>query len=131
VTARDDAGLVWEVLQRFSDPASGMFDAILAASDLDPDTARALRFWQRESVYSIKQYAAHTIPTLFQTLADAQADAHSAAVRAEETLRAGGRLPSSAPTIVLPDAAPHDPGALLDERRRAVAARLAQLSAER
>jgi hypothetical protein len=130
VTAGDDAGLAWEVLQRFSDPASGMFDAILAAADVDADTARALRFWQRESVYSVKQYAAHTIPALFTTLAAAQADAHEAAVRAEAIIRSGGQLPAGPPTIVLPDAAAHDPGTLLDERRRAVALRLAQLSAE-
>ena len=126
MTARDDAGLAWEVLQRFTDPASGMFDAVLDAAGLDADTARALRFWQRESVHSVKQYAAHTIPAMFLTLAEAQADAHSAAVRAEQALRSGGRAPVAPPTIVLPDAVPHDPGTLLDERRRAVAARLAQ-----
>ena len=126
MTARDDAGLAWEVLQRFTDPASGMFDAALAAAGLDSQTERALRFWQRESVHSVKQYAAHTLPAVFLTLAEAQADAHAAAVRAERTLRAGTRVPEPTQSIVLPEAVPHDAGPLLDERRRAVAARLAQ-----
>lgn len=127
MTAEDDAGLAWDALQRFSDPASGMFDAVLDAANLEPRLARALRFWQRESVHSVKQYAAHTLPAIFLTLAQAQDDARAAAVRAEQTLRAGVRGPAGTPaTIVLPDAVPHDAGTLLDERRRAVAARLAQ-----
>ena len=128
MTARDDAGLAWEVLARFSDPASEMFDRVLAAANLDPEIARALRFWQRESVHSVKQYAAHTVPAIFLTLAEAQHDAATAAQRAEQALHARGRAaaPSAPDLIVLPDAVRHDASDLLDERRRAVAARLAQ-----
>ena len=129
----DDAGLAWDVLNRFTDPGSAMFDAVLAAAGLDAETARALRFWQRESVHGVKQYAAHALPAVFLALAEAQDDVHEAAVRAERAWRRAGDSPvRTRELVVLPDSAPSpdDPALpdpdLLEQRRATVAARLAR-----
>ena len=121
--AEADAGLAWDVLRRFTDPASARFDAVLAAAGLDPETARALRFWHREAVEGVRQYAASALPAVFLALAAAQDDVAAAADRAGRAwAEAGARVPDDSPeVIVLPDAG------LAEQRRRTVAARLARI----
>lgn len=133
-----DAGLAWEILQRYTDPATSEFDAVLGAADLPDDVARALRFWQRESVVNVKQFAAEALPAVFSAVYAAQHDAAEATRRAgvalakESEPRTPGETPWAQPpaaTITLPDAvAATAPSAgHLEERRRTVAARLAEL----
>ena len=114
--AEADAGLAWDVLRRFSDPASERFDAVLAAAGLDEATARELRFWHREAVEGVRQYAASALPAVFLALAAAQDDVTAAAERAEQAWAA---TPAPLPDVItLPDAG------LAEQRRRTVAARL-------
>jgi len=130
----DDAGLAWEILQRYAEPATARFDAVLEATDLPEDMRRALRFWQRESVANVRQFAAETLPLVLQALSTARADTEDATRRAAA---AGGVAAPSGWTdhritdvmITLPDATPYEDAEtarLKEERRRTVAARLAQ-----
>jgi hypothetical protein len=134
----DDAGLAWEILQRYTDPATAEFDAALAASGLSEGAARTLRFWQRESVAATKQYAAEALPQVFGAIARAQEDAaegtrRAAAARtAEQSPRTPGAAGWSAAVpdvvIALPDTqSGSGTTRSLEERRRTVAARLADL----
>lgn len=130
----DDAGLAWEILQRYVDPATAEFDAVLAAAKLPPDVARALRFWQRESLQNVKQFASEALPAVFATLAAAEHDATDATRKAGSALaRPRGTSPWDAvpapEAISLPDvvASPDPTVSRLEERRRTVAARLAEL----
>ena len=129
MTNDGDAGLAWEVLQRYRDPATVEFDAVLAGTDLPDDVLRALRFWQRESVANVKQYASEALPAVFAAVARAQEDA------AEATRNAGAVLGHQASVrtglvITLPDAGGGNAQSAvrLEERRRTVAARLAELA---
>lgn len=131
--ATDRSGLAWEVMAAFDDPATATFDAVLAAAGLDPMTARALRFWQRESVHNTKQYAASAIPAVLDAVAHAHADAQEATDRgAQAWIEAGHAVLAEAPGVIAlpePTAAQgeissHD---LLEMRRRTVAVRLAHL----
>ncbi len=133
----DDAGLAWEILQRYADPATAEFDATLAAAGVPDDVARALRFWQRESVANVKQFAAEALPAVFTAVHTAQYDAAEAtrhagaALAADQRPRTPGETGWAQPprSITLPDApAPTDESApRMEERRRTVAARLAEL----
>jgi hypothetical protein len=139
----NDAGLAWEILLRYADPATAEFDAALTAARLPEDVERALRFWQRESVANVKQYAAEALPAVFTAIHAAQLDAAESTRRAGVALAAEHRPrtpgespwaqppapPAPAPSITLPDVhAPVDRTAhRLEERRRTVAARLADL----
>jgi hypothetical protein len=139
----NDAGLAWEILLRYADPATAEFDAVLGAATLPDDVARALRFWQRESVANVKQYAAEALPAVFEAIYAAQHDAAEATRRAgvalakEHEPRTPGESPWAQPppepswerpsSITLPDASPVVGAARLEERRRTVAARLAEL----
>ena len=128
----EDAGLAWEVMARYDEPASAAFDAILAAAGLDEMTARALRFWQREAVHNTKQYAAQAIPAVFAAIEAAQADVQAATRRSEQAWHSARRTPPSSPDVSqLPEPTPAGEAAverddLLEQRRRTVAARLAQ-----
>ena len=131
---QDDAGLAWEILQRYADPATTQFDAVLAAAKLPDDVARALRFWQRESVQNVKQFASEALPAVFAALAAAEHDASDATRKAGSALaRPRGASPwdsvSSPATISLPDSSASSDRTVsrLEERRRTVAARLAEL----
>jgi hypothetical protein len=134
-----DAGLAWEILQRYVDPATVEFDAVVEAAALPPEIARALRFWHRESVANVKQFAAEVLPTVFEAVADAHHDAAAATRRAGAAFGAGqqprtpGETPWALPrepegVITLPDRSTDPANAeLLEERRRTVAQRLADL----
>jgi hypothetical protein len=136
-----DAGLAWEILQRYVDAATPEFDAALEAAGLPAEVARALRFWQRESVANVKQYASEVLPALITIANAAERDAAEATRRAgvafasEHQPRTPGTspwaLPRSAddPVITIPDSARDtmESPTLLEARRRTVAARLADL----
>ncbi len=134
VTAELDAGLAWDLLQRYHDPASEQFDAVLAAAGVDSDTARALRFWQRESVANVKHYAAQALPAVLNALTTAATDTREATDRAADAWADAHPAVRRDPglVVVLPEPAPPDPIApqppeLREKRRRTVAARLTQL----
>jgi hypothetical protein len=118
----NDVGLARDILQRYADPATVEFDRVLAIAGVPDDVARALRFWQRESVANVKQFAAATLPAVFAVLRTAQRDA------SDTTLRAGAMLDRPR-RITLPDAPVADAPirAPLEERRRTVAASLQEL----
>jgi hypothetical protein len=133
-----DAGLAWEILQRYDDPATAEFDATLDTAGLPPEVVRALRFWHRESVANVKQFASEVLPTVFEAVAAAHRDAASATRRAGVAFGAAQRTrdvatsgwDAAAPDVVhVPDAPgePRQNPSLLEERRRTVAARLAEL----
>lgn len=129
---KDSAGLAWEVMAAFEDPATSTFDAVLAAAGLDEMTARALRFWQRESVHNTRQYAASAVPAVLEAVGRAQADAQAATDRGTAAWTDRGQTaPAVASPISLPAPAPTAPDVtsddLLELRRRTVAARLTQL----
>lgn len=133
-----DAGLAWEIVARYADPASAEFDTVLAAADLPDDLARALRFWQRESIANVKQFAAEALPAVFAALAAAEHEAADATRKAGLALGAeiGPRSPGQAAWAVPPASADivvtlpersRENAQQLEERRRTVAARLADL----
>jgi hypothetical protein len=135
---QNDAGLAWDILARYTDPATAEFDTVLAAAQLPPEVTRALRFWQRESVANVKQFASEALPAVFSAIYAAQRDAADATRKAGAALGAGAtpRTPGHvvweqppAGTITMPDVpAPDRPNVGgLEERRRTVAARLAEL----
>lgn len=109
----DDTGIAWEILQRYADPATSEFDAVLAGAGLPEEVARALRFWQRESVANVRQFAAEALPVVLKVLRDA-----------ESGIAASTRLSGAAYGAPVP----LDPTvSRLEERRRTVAARLIDL----
>lgn len=124
-----DAGLAWDILRRFVDPATAEFDAVLAAADLPDDVARALRFWHRESLANVRQFAAEALPAVFEAVHTAQRDAYDATRRAGTVLPGEAQARPRTLTIALPDVpTPAGPSAShLEERRRTVAARLAEI----
>ena len=123
---RNDAALAYEILHRYDDPATAEFDAVLATADLPDDVRRALRFWQRESVTSVKQFAAEALPAVFTAIDAANSGAAESALAATAALHP---RPAAVRTIRLPDApTPVDASpSPAEERRRTVAVRLAQL----
>ncbi len=133
----DRTGLAWEVMASFVDPASATFDAVLAAAGLDEMTARALRFWQRESVHNTRQYAASAVPAVLDAVASAQADAQAATDRGADAWMTPAQPGPTQDGVVPPtESTPPGPAPgwpdttsedLLEIRRSAVAARLTHL----
>jgi hypothetical protein len=133
-----DAGLAWEILQRYEDPATPQFDAVLEAAGVPPVVARALRFWHRESVANVRQFAAEVLPVVFGAIEAGRLDAHEATRRAGSAFaadhepRTPGRsawetpAPAADEVITLPPESPENAG-LLEQRRRTVAQRLREL----
>jgi hypothetical protein len=79
-------------------PATMRFDAVLAAAvaagSVDPEVARALRWWQRQSVREATDHARTVLPPALAALAEAAAGARAATTAADEAWRAaGGRDP--------------------------------------
>jgi hypothetical protein len=136
-----DAGLAWEILQRYVDAATPEFDAALEAAGLPAEVARTLRFWHRESIANVKQYASEVLPAMFALANAAERDAAEAtrragaAFKAEHQPRTPGTSPWALPrpaedvVITIPDSAREtlESPSLLEARRRTVAARLADL----
>ncbi|MCA1824839.1 MAG: hypothetical protein LC640_11395 [Frankia sp.] len=84
----DESALAEDVLARYVDPATAQFDAALDAADLDETTRRTLRFWHRQSLRGVRDYAARVLPPMFSTVAEAQADAERRTADAAAALAA-------------------------------------------
>ena len=111
--AREPAGqaayaeLILTLVDARADPATTRFDHELAAAVtagcLDEQTARTLRWWQRESVRGVRDHLADVLPPLLDAL-------ESAAVRTAATVQASEELfrtalsQANAPTDVSVDA---------------------------
>jgi hypothetical protein len=113
--------LVAGLLDVRRDPATQRFDAELAAAEddgrIDAQTARVLRWWQRESLRSVVEHARLVVPptllALEQAAEGAGADVETAAASLARV--AGDEAPGAAGTAGRPGAAvPTD----LEERRR-------------
>jgi hypothetical protein len=106
--------------------ATDRFDALLdqarSAGLIDTDTARVLRWWQRESLRAQADHILATAPSMLTALDAAQAQAHESADLAEEAwerARADAPAPSAAAapatastptTSAAPSEAPQDDG---------------------
>jgi hypothetical protein len=102
------------------DPATDRFDAELAAAEadgrIDAQTARLLRWWQRESLRGLVEHARRTIPTTVVALDEANSAARTGN---EESAAAWARAeqPDRSRTIDL------------DERRQAFVSGLSEADA--
>jgi hypothetical protein len=108
-----DARLAAEILAQFRDAATVHFDEVLATMPLDDAQRRELRYWQRQSLSALRDYAAVALPAALTAVAAAQQDTLAAVDAAARTWADSGPAAAEAPT---------DP---LELRRRSVAARLA------
>jgi hypothetical protein len=116
-----------EILAQFSDTASARFDQSLAAMPLDESQRRELRYWQRQSLASLRQYAAVALPGALAAVAAAHSEATASLDAAGRTWE-GRRDPAEADTLADHYAAVAGPliePDSLELRRRSVAARLA------
>lgn len=109
-----DARLAADVLAQFTDAASARFDDALAALPLDEAQRRELKYWQRQSLAALRQYAASALPGVLAAVAEAQQDALDAVEAAARAWAEVGPAAGAQPV--------QDP---LELRRRTVAARLA------
>ncbi len=145
------ADLVAGVLDARSDAASQAFDAEVAAAEsegrIDARTARALRWWQRESLRALVEHAHTALPPALAAVGQAQAEGgRGAADAAEAWARAVGeplRESSEADPVVAEPmrvAASGQPGGelpprttppdLRERRRRLIVAGLSPLPRE-
>ncbi len=89
------ADLVAGVLDARSDAATQAFDAEIALAEsegrLDARTARALRWWQRESLRALVEHSRTALPPALAALGQAQADAARGDGRCRRVLGARGR----------------------------------------
>lgn len=120
-----------EILAQFSDSASARFDQSLAAMPLDESQRRELRYWQRQSLASLRQYAAVALPGALAAVTAAHSEATASLDAAGRTWDGRRELaaadspvgrpvdePAAVPELIAqPDS--------LELRRRSVAARLA------
>jgi hypothetical protein len=71
------ADLVAGLLDLRSDPATERFDAELAAAEdegrIDPQTAKVLRWWQRESLRTMVEHASAVVPPTMLAIEQAAA----------------------------------------------------------
>jgi hypothetical protein len=113
-----DTRLASEILAQFTDTASAHFDTSLDAMPLDEQQRRELRFWQRQSLAALREYAASALPGALAVLSAAQADVHESLQAAARTWAESGPASAAEPAVAaLPDT--------LEQRRLTVAARLA------
>lgn len=101
------ADLVAGVLDARSDAATQAFDAEIAVAEsegrIDARTARALRWWQRESLRSLVEHGRTALPPALAALGQAQADAaRGASDAAESWARAVGDPALPPPTRAAP-----------------------------
>ena len=107
------ADLVAGLLDLRSDPATERFDAELAAAEedgrIDPQTAKVLRWWQRESLRTMVEHASSVVPpTMLALERAASGSEREVEVSAQSWARAGHHTEDS------DAAAPTDTGARLD-----------------
>jgi hypothetical protein len=110
------ADLVAGLLDLRSDPATERFDAELAAAEdegrIDPQTAKVLRWWQRESLRSMVEHASTVVPPTMLALEHAASGSErEAEVSAQSWARAAGDdLGGAAAGIDLAGRREHTPG---------------------
>jgi hypothetical protein len=100
------AELILTLVDARSDPATTRFDYELAEAvdggRIDEQTARALRWWQRESVRGVRDHLADVLPPLLDAL-------ESSAARSATTFQSSAELWRAA--FIEANAAPHDDAA--------------------
>lgn len=123
------ADLVAGVLEARTDLATARFDAEVAAAEaegrIDTRTARALRWWQRESLRALTEHARTTLPPALAALDQAQADATRAADDAAEAWARAVGDTGPEPSTPLPV-----PADLTERRRRLLVADLSPVSGQ-
>lgn len=119
-----DPRLAAEILAQFTDSASSRFDASLARMPLDEAQQRELRYWQRQSLVALRQYAAVAVPAVLAAVAAAQQDAGDAFESAARAWDEPQRPDVGSPPLEEAKPSPDHPDTL-ELRRRSVAARLA------
>ncbi len=136
------ADLITGVLDARSDAATQAFDAEIAVAEsegrLDARTARALRWWQRESLRALVEHSRTALPPALAALDHAQLEAAQATVDAAQAWnRAVGDVAPAAPRISeavelppVPDQPPPPPADLRERRRRLIVAGLNPLPRE-
>jgi hypothetical protein len=127
------ADLLQALIAVRSDPATARFDVELARAEadgrLDGPTARALRWWQRETLRGLTEHLAEILPDVLDRLADADDAAREAVRDSEQSWQEATRsMPASAiasgdgvsaptphspspPSAAPHSAAPHSPSA--------------------
>src|SRR4051794_38181657 len=83
------------------------FDAVLAAAvaagSVDAEVAKALRWWQRQSVREASEHAMTVLPPALAAIAESAAAARAASAAADEAWRsAGGSDPLEAASAAAP-----------------------------
>ena len=137
------ADLVSGLLDLRTDPATERFDAELAAAEdegrIDPQTAKVLRWWQRESLRTMVEHASAVVPPTMLAIEQAAAGSErEVEVSAQSWARAGGSTgdsgtetsadpatPGADPTGL--DAAVPPPTDLSEHRRRLLVAGLTRV----
>jgi hypothetical protein len=98
------AELILTLVDARADPATTRFDHELAQAvaegQLDQETARTLRWWQRESVRGVRDHLADVLPPLLDALETSAARSTTTMQSSEEMWRTtlSGTAPTSAPT---------------------------------
>ena len=95
------ADLLQALIAVRSDPATARFDAELARAEadgrLDGPTARALRWWQRETLRGLTEHLADVLPDVLDRLANADDAAREAVHDSEQSWQEATRsMPASA-----------------------------------
>ena len=95
------ADLVSGLLDLRTDPATERFDAELAAAEdegrIDPQTAKVLRWWQRESLRTMVEHASTVLPpTMLALEKSASGSEREVEVSAQSWARAAGNDGASA-----------------------------------
>jgi hypothetical protein len=95
------ADLLQALIAVRSDPATSRFDAELARAEadgrLDGPTARALRWWQRESLRGLTEHLADVLPDVLDRLANADDAAREAVLDSEQSWQEATRsMPAGA-----------------------------------
>jgi hypothetical protein len=135
------ADLVAGLLDLRSDPATERFDAELAAAEdegrIDPQTAKVLRWWQREALRTMVEHASTVVPPTMLAIEKAAAGSErEVEVSAQSWARAGGSAGDSAGETSAADLGPADadtspavppPTDLSEHRRRLLVAGLTRV----
>lgn len=109
------AELIGGLLDARRDPATERFDAEIAAAEadgrIDPRTARALRWWQREAQRALVEHAKATLPAALLAM---ERSAAASARDADEAARSWDRAEQppappegAAPSLTVPPSPPY------------------------
>jgi hypothetical protein len=77
--------LAREVLAQFDDTATARFDDVLARLPIDEMDRRELKYWQRQSLATVREFAALALPAALSAVATAQQDTVDAIAAAERS----------------------------------------------